>query len=97
MPIKSAFTVSDAIRLVEDLAKKYDPHDLGQINYSDFKRHIITNHGSDKKTIAKYREVLELFGLARVDEYGAGIMFLTYKNSEDYKKYKSNQKTLGGF
>lgn len=96
MPVKSAFTINNAIKLAEELARLYDPNNTGQINYTDFKRYIITNHGSDKKTISKYREVLELFNLAKIDEYGAGIMYLTHKNSADYQKHKKEQQTLGG-
>ena len=95
-------TLQDAIEIVKDIEAFYDPDHQGYITYEDFKRYIRRHKGMDRSTVYNYKALLESFNLLKEDEYGAGLLYLTYKTSVDYMRYiesqgKTNIKPLSAF
>lgn len=91
MPKQNAFRVREALELIKRLEDELDRERKGFIFYRDFKKYIAKRFGSDKTTIRKYLDILELFEFAHRDPIDYEIIKITYKNSPEYKNLTENK------
>ena len=82
------FRIREAIQLIKNIEAQYDPDQKGYVLYSDFKRFIVRNYGSDRSTISKYRDILILFKFIKLDQLDPEIVRITYRDSQEYKDIK---------